>query len=129
MGKYVEMANKVLAGMKNSRIDTTSPYERNEIDEKRVHGIPLAELREMLGSNWAECERDPELLATYAHSIQVRRMREAGEIPPHYTSCAFCTGCNQMVPIFEGSPARVLGCPWCFNRLAGRPGAAQRAVE
>ena len=25
------------------------------------------------------------------------------------------------VPIFQGSPSKVDGCPWCFNRNAGLP--------
>lgn len=55
-----------------------------------------------------------------AQAIQIRRIREQGEIPPHYTAVTVCVYCGP-VPIFAGVAERVLGCPWCFNRLAGRP--------
>lgn len=89
-------------------------------DSGNLHGIPLAELREMLGGDWPECERDPVLLDTYARSIQVRRMREAGIVPAHYTATTICAHCGPVL-IFAGAPASVQSCPWCFNRAAGKP--------
>lgn len=89
-------------------------------DSEKLHGIPLAELKAMLGTDWAECEHDPELLKTYAHSIQVRRMREAGIVPAHYTATTICDHCGPVL-IFAGAPERVQSCPWCFNRAAGKP--------
>lgn len=89
-------------------------------DYEKLHGIPLAELKAMLGRDWPECERDPELLKTYAHSIQVRRMREAGIVPTHYTATTICDHCGPVL-IFPGAPASVQSCPWCFNRAAGKP--------
>ncbi len=56
----------------------------------------------------------------FAHAMQTRRMRERGEVPPHYTSTTICRHCGP-VPIFEGVPDRVDGCPWCFNRVQGLP--------
>jgi hypothetical protein len=38
---------------------------------------------------------------------------ERGEIPAHYTATTTCRYCGP-VPIFEGVPDQVLGCPWCF---------------
>ncbi len=53
-------------------------------------------------------------------AIQTRRMRERGEVPPHYTEVTVCAHCGP-IPIFPDAAARVLGCPWCFNRVAGLP--------
>ncbi len=55
-----------------------------------------------------------------AHAMQTRRMRERGEIPPHYTEVTTCARCGP-VHIFPGVPDRVDGCPWCFNRVKGLP--------
>jgi hypothetical protein len=89
-------------------------------DSGYMHGILLSELRELAGQDWPECERDPVLLDTYARSIQVRRMRERGIVPAHYTASTTCAHCGPVL-IFPGAPERVLSCPWCFNRVAGRP--------
>ena len=53
-------------------------------------------------------------------AIQTRRMRERGEVPPHYTEVTVCAHCGP-VPIFPGVTERVLGCPWCFNRMRSLP--------
>ena len=84
------------------------------------HGLTIADLREAAGPDWPEVERDPALLETLAHAVSVRRMRELGIVPAHYTASTICARCGS-VPIFEGAPERVLGCAWCFNRTAGKP--------
>ncbi len=53
-------------------------------------------------------------------AVVTRRQRERGECPPHWTEHCECAGCG-LVLLWPGSPARVLGCPWCFNRAEGRP--------
>ena len=69
---------------------------------------------------WHYLERHPDALAAYRLAYQTRREREAGTIPATYSSATVCTGCGP-VPIWPGAPARVQGCPWCINRLQGRP--------
>lgn len=95
--------------------------ELSERCERSIHGIPLSELRALAGPDWPEVEADPALLENLARAVSTRRMRDRGEVPPSYTSNTVCAGCGP-VPIFEGAPDRVMGCPWCFNRAAGRPG-------
>lgn len=90
------------------------------------HGQTLAELKEVAGPDWLECERDPALLEALASAVQTRRMREKGIVPPSYTAVTVCAGCGH-VPIFEGVAERVEGCPWCLNRVAGKP--VPRAVR
>jgi hypothetical protein len=84
-----------------------------------VHGIPIAELRTLAGADWPDCERDPALLKTFAHAVEIRKMRERGEIPPHYTQRCTCARCGP-VWLWPGAPDYVQGCPWCLNRAAGR---------
>jgi hypothetical protein len=78
------------------------------------------DLQAAAGDDWPDIQDDPEALDALAKAIQTRRMRERGEVPPHYTSTTTCKHCGA-VPIFEGSSGRVEGCPWCLNRGAGLP--------
>lgn len=86
-----------------------------------LHGLTLDDLRGISGPDWPECERDPAVLDALARSVQTRRMRERGIVPPHYTVLTFCRGCNAVVSIYPGVAEMVESCPWCFNRVAGRP--------
>ncbi len=84
------------------------------------HGLTLADLQQAAGRDWPEIENDPATLEALARAIQTRRMRERGEVPPHYTEVTVCAHCGP-VPIFPGASERVLGCPWCFNRIQRLP--------
>ena len=53
-------------------------------------------------------------------SLEVLETRSRGEVPSHYTAMTNCRRCGS-VPIWEGVPAEVLGCPWCLNRREGLP--------
>ncbi len=86
----------------------------------QCHGLTVDDLRALAGADWPEVERDPALLEVLAAAVATRRMRERGEVPAHYTATTVCAGCGP-VPIFPGAPERVMGCPWCLNRAAGRP--------
>lgn len=84
------------------------------------YGVALAELRAIAGRDWPQLEADPGLLAAFAEAVALRKLRERGEVPPHYTAVTTCRHCGP-VPIFPGCPPEVFGCPWCFNRIEGRP--------
>ncbi len=86
-----------------------------------LHGLILDELRELAGKDWPELQANPELLECFADMVAVRHMRERGIVPPSYIANTFCCGCNAVVPIFPGVAEKIEGCPWCFNRVAGRP--------
>ena len=86
----------------------------------KLHGLTLAELEEAAGEDWAEVRDDPAMLEALAHAVVMRRQRERVECPPHWTEHCECAGCGP-VYLWPGSPAQVLGCPWCFNRAEGRP--------
>ena len=85
-----------------------------------LHGLTLAELEEAAGEDWPELRDDPTVLQALANAVITRRQRERGECPPHWTEHCDCAGCGPVF-LWPGSPARVLGCPWCFNRVEERP--------
>ena len=71
-------------------------------------------------AEWAALVRRPDALAAVRLAFEFERQRRAGIAPACYTAATICAGCGP-VPIWPGVPPRVLGCPWCFNRLDGLP--------
>ena len=57
--------------------------------------------------------------------LMIGEMRERGIVPDHYTAITKCKYCGP-VPIFDGLPEKVNGCPWCFNRIKGLPIPTER---
>jgi len=80
----------------------------------------LKELRERAGPDWEEVSGDPAKLKAFAELVLITEMREKGIVPDHYTATTECKRCGP-VPIFDGLPETIKGCPWCFNRLKGLP--------
>ena len=116
-----KVADDIRAGKKNPT-QNPLPDEPTKLTEvAREHGLTLSELEEAAGPDWPEVEADPKLAEALAHAVQTRKMRERGEVPPHYTGTTICAGCGP-VPIWPGAPSRVLACPWCFNRVRGPQG-------
>lgn len=79
----------------------------------------LAELNKIqreAGSDWEEIYNDPKQLKAFSELLMIGDMRRDGIVPEHYTSTMECKHCGP-VPIFEGVPDNVIGCPWCFNRI------------
>lgn len=99
MSKYLKIADRALESMteqphRGCKIikPSATPYELNEFDE---------------------------ISPAFADLVAITEMREKGQVPAHYTATTKCRHCGP-VPIFEGCPPKVDGCPWCLNRLAGR---------
>jgi hypothetical protein len=90
------------------------------ISEVRGYGLTLAELREAAGEDWPEMRDNPSAIEALAIAIVTRRQRERGERPAHWTEICECVHCGP-VYLWPGNPSRVVGCPWCFNRVEGRP--------
>ncbi len=108
MGKYLEIAQK---GFDRMSQDCCT----NEEQSLTTHSVEAAkfshcELREL-------SELSPDEIPIAAELVEIVQMRERGETPPHYTATTTCKHCGP-VPIWEGCPPEVLGCPWCFNRHA-----------
>lgn len=68
--------------------------------------------------DWHQGKIDHRALATFAQSLLQRQQMNRGERPAHYTERAICRHCG---PIWLWFSGEVLGCPWCWNRKAGRP--------
>ncbi len=88
--------------------------------EKPVLIQSLEEIKRKAGSDWDEIADDPAQLKAFAELLMIGEMRERGIVPDHYTSTTTCNHCGP-VPIWDGCPPEVLGCPWCFNRIKGLP--------
>ena len=80
----------------------------------------LQEIQRKAGADWDEIANDPAQLKAFAELLMINEMRENGVRPDHYTAETKCKHCGP-VPIFEGCPPQVEGCPWCFNRIKKLP--------
>ncbi len=85
----------------------------------------LREIQRKAGADWDEIANDPAQLKAFAELLMIGEMRERGIVPDHYTAITECKYCGP-VPIFEGLPETVKGCPWCFNRIDGLPMPTER---
>lgn len=100
--------------------DNQDKKDRSLHPTPSLHGVSLYDAERIAAEDGETTKDDPQSLECLAFIISVRRMRERGEIPPHYTSKTECQHCG-MVPIFKGVPKKVLSCVWCFNRVGGKP--------
>ena len=80
----------------------------------------LEKLQKEAGNDWDEIAADPAQLKAFAELLMISDMRSQGVAPDHYTSTTTCKHCGP-VPIWDGCPPEVQGCPWCFNRIKGLP--------
>lgn len=143
MGKYVQLAEQVLQresgvsvneksqrrGGRGSR--PTTYGEKSELSElspsvqsvdslrgKFLRGGRV-ELRLAAGEDWDEFSVPAKILG-FADNLAIEQIREINSIPNHYTLETECKRCGP-VPIFEGCPPKINGCPWCLNRHRGLP--------
>lgn len=72
------------------------------------------------GDDWDEIAADYRQMRAVIELRMIEDMRHRGIVPSHYTATTVCAKCGE-VPIFEGAPTAVQGCPWCFNRRGGLP--------
>ncbi len=122
-----ELANKGIRVRPNGSNVVVSPKKaltpelRERIKrEKPALILSLERARKDLGSEWDEIANDPQRLKTYYELLMIEDMRSKGIAPDHYTATTECIRCGP-VPIFEGLPEKVQGCPWCLNRHRGLP--------
>lgn len=101
----------------------TDPYDSNGSTPEggwEDFGISLGELEIEAGEDWARVSQTPGLLKAFARAVSIRRVRERGELPAHYTKPAICGRCGP-VWLWEGAPYFIHGCPWCFVKLLEIP--------
>ena len=60
-----------------------------------------------------------ETLQAYLRVLDRGTAMDRGIAPDGYTQAAHCDGCGP-VWLWQGAPARVIACPWCFRRKAGK---------
>jgi len=100
---------------------TLTPEVIAELKSKKPDLLrSLRELQKRAAQDWEKISESPEQLKALAELIMIDDMRHRGIVPDHYTSETECKRCGP-IPIFEGCPPQVDGCPWCFNRLQGLP--------
>jgi len=80
------------------------------------------EVREALApediEDWQNGNIRSDTLAAFARSLVQRREMDQDKHPVHYTEHATCLHCG---PIWSWFSGEVLGCPWCWNRVADKP--------
>ena len=83
--------------------------------------IPV-EVRNALGpediDDWHNGDLSIDTLKAFAKSLEQRREMDQGIVPTDFTERATCTRCG---PVWLWFAGEVLGCPWCWNRVAGKP--------
>jgi hypothetical protein len=84
----------------------------------REYGLHFDDLRKAAGLEWSDIKDDPAALEDFAYSVHTRRLIDRGEVPPDYKYVAVCRGCGPVWLWFKG---KLEGCPWCGNRLQGKP--------
>ena len=67
--------------------------------------------------DWCNGEISSDTLVAFAKALVQRREMNQGKRPAHYTEHASCEHCG---PIWLWFSGEVSGCPWCWNRVAGR---------
>ena len=77
------------------------------------------ELRRAAGVYWEEFAVPAKVIG-FTDSLATEQIREGGIVPDHYSATTECKRCGP-VPIFEGCPPQVMGCPWCINGLTAPP--------
>ena len=132
MGRYLAIADQALNEI-NVRSDanekTNSPTHReiSELGEISPDGNlencknpwPIGKcLRAVVEEDWDEISADKDQLEAARYSLRTIQQVAAGQVPESYTATTNCERCGP-VPIWDGCPPEVLGCPWCFNRIQG----------
>lgn len=77
-----------------------------------VHRLPGADLAACVGL------ADAQLVA-YLRALDRGMIMDRGIAPDGYMQAAHCDGCGP-VWLWQGAPPRILACPWCFRRKAGK---------
>ena len=96
------------------RVHLLELAEADLIPASIVHALPDADV--------IACEGETDAtLTAYLCALVAAQDMDAGLIPTDWGEAVagFCEGCGP-VWLWPGAPARVLACPWCFRRKAGK---------
>lgn len=82
--------------------------------------LPAATVHRLHADDVAACTGLPDdTLRAYLRALDRGTVMNAGIAPEGYTQVAHCNGCGP-VWLWPGAPARLVACPWCFRRKAGK---------
>ena len=84
----------------------------NGIDAAHVHRLHEDDLAACRGCTNAT-------LRDWLRLRNVTACMDAGRAPQGYTKAVECYGCGPVL-LWQSSPDRVIACPWCFRRKAGK---------
>jgi hypothetical protein len=83
-------------------------------------GLPAAIVQNLHADDVDACAGLPmATLRDYLRAQEFGRMMDRGIPPPGYTKAVACSGCGPVL-LWPTSPDRVIACPWCFRRKAGK---------
>lgn len=86
-----------------------------------VKNLPADDLSACAGST------DDELRA-YLRALERSEQMARGLVPASYTAAAECARCGP-VRLWEGAPARVTACPWCWHRSREERQTQRRCIR
>ena len=98
----------------------------NDAGDMRAHLLALAESESVDAAHVHRLHADDvtacagesdDTLRAYLRGLAEQHGMEAGIVPWGWDAVAHCEGCG---PVRLWEPLRVVACPWCFRRKAGK---------
>lgn len=84
--------------------------------------LDMKNLKEFLNEDWDDYKDDPKLLALWADLLCKNNLIKQGKVPDNFTAVTYCNLCGYVyVPPALVNNGKVLGCPWCWNRVKNLP--------
>ena len=103
------------------RIEGPLTSELRELIRQNVSDLgELVDLKQAAGDDWASIVDNPAALAAWANLRHTMQLRDRGQVPGHWTKEFDCPRCGPVM-VEPSWPNHVDHCPWCHNRLQGRP--------
>lgn len=82
--------------------------------------LDLEKLKMFLGKDWEDYKDNQEALVLLADMLFKKQLIEQGQVPSNFTAITCCSSCGYVyVPPALVNGGKVLGCPWCWNRVKG----------
>ena len=121
-------ATQPFAGVRTAAESQESQESQGVAPEMRAHLLNLAAddllpdgiIHRLHAGDVAACTDLPDdTLRAYLRALDRGTVMDAGIAPDGYTQLAHCDGCGP-VWLWQGALVRVIACPWCFRRKAGK---------
>lgn len=121
-------ATQPAAGVRSVARVAESQESQGVAPEIRAHLLSLADaegyapaiVHRLHADDVAACaDLSDDALRAYLRALDRGTVMDCGIAPDGYAQTAHCEGCGP-VWLWQGAPARVIACPWCFRRKAGK---------